>query len=223
MKRASYGNLISSFILLACLTQPACGGDDGEDPKPMDAGQDAGRDGGMDAGDAGGVIDAAVKLSDGEILGILSAFNGVQVTVPAGVLNRTMNAAVRTYMQAVVAERNAALNRQSAIVTALMVSPMSTTYSMQYTTEGSVQAATLNSQSAATFDPAFLDWQIQMQDRLLKQMKDIMMPSATADAVKAELTVLQNEITARVAQARSLRNPSDAGMSPLDAGKPDGG
>jgi hypothetical protein len=222
MKRVSYGNLIPSFILLACLTQPACGGDDGGDPTPMDAGQDAGRDGGMDAGDTG-VIDAAVRLSDGEIMGILSGFNGVQVTVPAGVLNRTMNSAVRAYIQAVVAERNAALTRQAALVTSLMISTMSTTYSMQYTTEGSTQSAILNSQGAATFDAAFLDWQIQMQeDRLLKQLKDIMIPSATSDAVKAELTIVQNEITARVAQARSLRNPSDAGTQ-LDAGKTDGG
>lgn len=223
MKRVTRGSLIPSFILLACLTQPACGGDEGEeDPTSMDAGKDAGRDGGMDAGDAS-ATDAAVKLTDGEIFGILSAFNGVQVTVPAGVQNRTMNTAVRTYMQTVVAERNAALTRQSALLASLMITPAGTTFSMQYTSEGATQAALLNSQSAATFDAAFLDWQIQMQSRLLDQVKGIMKGSATADVVKTELNLVETEITARVAQARALRNPSDAGTTLLDGGKNDGG
>jgi putative membrane protein len=211
---------LGCLSLMVCL---AAGCDDDEsdgngEETVSDAGADAGRDasidaslrpdGGLDATTADAARDAAIALTEAQVVGIATTINTGEIE--AGMLASTKATSddVREFASMMVTMHGAANTRAAALGVAPATSTPMTQLMMMST--ATLQALTASPQGAQ-FDQAYVQSQVTMHQEALTTFDSLLLPNATTPALVSELTRTRGEVAMHLSQARGLLEDVDGG------------
>jgi putative membrane protein len=240
--RAICGLSLAGALLIGC------GDDDDEESVDsgngtrVDAGTDASvrSDGGLDASadidatiarDAAAAIDgatfteatvndAAITLSEPQVVGVAAASNTGEIDLANLALTRAQSGAARDYAAMMVSMHTAAQQRQNA----LGIQPQPSTQQALLTMTSNTAKQTLQNTAAPLFDVAYLDTQVAAHTVVRNLIDEVLLPSATTPALRTELTTTRGEVVAHLELAQRLSNTAaDGGLPTSDGGTTDGG
>jgi len=230
----NYKNLRWSIITLAVIGGlSACSSDESSTGTDGSAGAGGGNEGGaqFDAADGSDVTtdggdgstdgseaslgDAAI-LSEAQVLGVLTSANQGEINEGNLAPGRASSPAVLAFAARMVTEHTAALNRVTALASSTGLSPVAspTSQALDATSASTVQA--LTPLSGSVFDVAYIQSQVAAHNTVLNNIDRQLLPSATTDALRSELT------TTRAAVAEHLQDAQGIIAGLQDAGAADG-
>ena len=219
----NYKNLRWSIITLAVIGGlSACSSDESSSGTDGSAGAGGGNEGGaqFDAADGSDVTtdggerrgggrstdgseanvgDAAI-LSEAQVLGVLASANQGEINEGNLAPGRASSPAVLAFAARMVTEHTAALNRVTALASSTGLTPVAspTSQALDAISASTVQA--LTPLSGSVFDVAYIQSQVAAHNTVLNNIDRQLLPSATTEALRSELT------TTRAAVAEHLQD-----------------
>ncbi|HKU38118.1 MAG TPA: DUF4142 domain-containing protein, partial [Polyangiales bacterium] len=167
------------------------------------------------SGGAGGAT-ATRTLTDAQIAAVTTVANSGEVDLGTLAVARAVLPAVRDFAQMMVTMHTAAQTRQSAVLATLGVQIAPNPISTQLEADAMALRGQLTSASAAAFDRAYIQSQVDVHMRVLTTFDEQLLPNATAPALRADLMLARGEVAAHLALARTLLatldDLSDAGV-----------
>lgn len=180
--------------------------------------------GGTSAGGAGGADDAdagvdTIELNDGQIAQITTVVNTGEITLGMLALNRGQVPAARDYAASMIAMHQAAQERQTALVTALGITPSPSSLSDRLAQDAMSIQNTLTTADAASFDLLYIQSQVDLHARVLNTIDEQLLPNVTAEMLRDDLVITRTEVVAHWEQAREILAALQ-GVDGADAGVP---
>jgi putative membrane protein len=169
--------------------------------------------------DDAGSAPVVAGLEDGQITELLGSVNTIQVSLGTLAVERALDPEVRNYAQTLVTMHNAAQARQTAVIEALTLMQAPSKLSEAIETEATATRNQLQNATAIQFDFAFVSEQVRLHTQVLEAIDEQLLPSVTAEALRAELVVTRTDVEAHLTEARRLLTTLDGGAD-ADAGIP---
>jgi putative membrane protein len=180
----------------------------------MDGGSDGGRDAALDATTSS--PDAAARITEPQVVGVTSAINAGEIQAGTLASEKAVSGPAIDFAEMMVTMHTAAQQRQSALGIAAAPSPQRTAVESAAMT---AQQMLMNTPAGPGFDLAYLESQVTMHLMALELIDEVLLPSATTQALRNELTGTRAEVAMHLAQARDLVSRArDGGLPAADAG-----
>ena len=157
---------------------------------------------------------AALTLSDAQIASIALTANAGEIEQNMVAEAKTNRASIAAFARDLVAMHTAAQQRETALFATVGLVPADNPTSAQLRDASSAIVARLRAASAADFDAIYIMSQIDVHSMVLNLIEQTLLPQASSDSVRIELTTMRNEVRAHLATATQLRDTLDD----LDAG-----
>jgi putative membrane protein len=154
-----------------------------------------------------------VKVTDGEILGVLGAVNQGEVKAGELAKERSSAAAVDEFAQHMIDAHSQA---QGTVLAVSGLEPTSSGLSRSIEEQGTAEMAKLQGLQGAEFDRAYAESQAKMHQQVLDTIDSILLKQATSREVKSLLETLRPQVAEHLAHAQQLETPS----APAGAGAP---
>jgi putative membrane protein len=168
----------------------------------------AGRGSASPGGSISGPDGSAVTLSDEEIASVALTANMGEVQQNMIALMRAQSADARNYAQDMVDMHSAALERETALATSIMLTPADNPIAVMLRSDSDRVVETLQSAPADEFDPIYLRSQVDVHQNVLNLIETVLQPSAQAEPLKQELTLMRETVSAHLERARGLAGGS---------------
>ena len=149
---------------------------------------------------------AQEKLTDSQILGVLSAANGGEIRLGQLASRLAYSGKVRTFAQMTVDAHFAAELKVSAAG-----SPSSSNLSRKLEAEAAAQLAALQGLAGGDFDRSYVEYQVATLQQLLQIFDKILLPNVRSRDVSALLASLRPMIVKHLDAAQQLRTPTTTG------------
>jgi putative membrane protein len=187
---------------------------DSDDDVVGDAGSDGGDidasvrpDGSLDASNDSSMNDAAVALTEAQVVGLASAINDGEISAGQLASTKATDPDVKEFATMMVTMHTAANTRASA----LGITPADSAPQNEVETMAAMVATTLqNTPAGAEFDSTYVESQVVMHTAALSAFDRMLLPNAKTPALVAELQRTRGEVVMHLSEAQALR--SDAGM-----------
>jgi predicted outer membrane protein len=85
-----------------------------------------------------------------------------------------------------------------------MITPVASNLSTSFEQGAQRTSATLQATSAAGFDLAYVQSQIEIHTQVLATFDDVLLPSVTAPALRTDLTLARADVQSHLTQAQAL-------------------
>lgn len=142
---------------------------------------------------------------DGQIAQILSNANQGEIAQARVALRRARFQAVKDFAQHMISAHGKAQMRQTALYRSLRIKTEKSKIGNLIDAHGSAVLNYLHKQPAASFDRAYMSFQV-MQHRFLLQVLDReLIPHATNPALRAELVKMRADVVQHLVHARAIR------------------
>jgi len=160
-----------------------------------------------------------VKLTDAQIAAVVSTANSGEIEMGMFALTRALDSGVRDFAQMMVTMHTAAQARSTAVLLQVGVTPEPNATSAQLMSDAQAMTARLRDASADQFDLVYIAGQVDVHTKVLMLIDDQLLPSATAEPLRADLMVTRGEVQMHLQAAMTLMsrvegNTEDAGVSP---------
>jgi putative membrane protein len=161
---------------------------------------------------------SASRLTDAQIAAVTSTANSGEVDMGMLALERAQLPEVRDFAQMMVTMHSAAQQRAMGVLQALGVTPAPNPVSDRLKSDADAMLVQLRSTEASQFDLIYISGQVDVHMKVLQLIDDQLLPSATADALKADLTTARGEVQMHLQLATALmaqlEDSLDAGVGP---------
>ena len=144
-------------------------------------------------------------LTDGQIAGVRKAMDENQIEQARLAEQRSVNSRVRDFASELFAEHSSAKERQVELLDRFGMIPIESRNSAAVEGQGERSLATLSAAKDADFDRAFLDVEVDEQQKMLDTLDHELLPNAQNEALKAELVNLVSRISSKVKEALDIR------------------
>jgi putative membrane protein len=151
--------------------------------------------------EASGKSAAATKITDAEILGVLSAVNRGEVKAAELAQERSITPAVDELAQHVIATHSQA---QEKVLAVKALEPSTSGLSRSLEEQGTAEMAKLQGLAGAEFDRAYADSQARMHQQVLETIDSTLMPQSQSDEVRAVLEALRPQVADDLARVQQL-------------------
>jgi putative membrane protein len=178
--------------------------------------------GGGPTTDASDVADAAILLSDAQIMGVLHVANQGEVEAAILAEMRAVNAAVRAFAMEMNRDHSAADRDLLNVGADAGLAPADSPISLTLTATAMQKVQALQSLQGIAFDRAYMTDQVEMHSQVLTLITDVLLPSAMNAVLRMQVTMAREAVTMHLANARQLlqaisADGGDAGDGPADA------
>ena len=129
----------------------------------------------------------APKLTDPEIASVAVVANQSDINFANIALTKSKDAKTLNFAKTMIADHQAIIDMAVALVTKLKVTPKDNAVSKQYTASAKETEKMLNSQSAKTFDKAYVDNEVSYHKAVIAAVKTVLIPQAQNAELKALL------------------------------------
>lgn len=157
--------------------------------------------------EASGGPAAATKITDAEILGVLSAVNRGEVKAAELAQERSITPAVDELAQHVIATHSQA---QEKVLAVKALEPSTSGLSRSLEEQGTAEMAKLQGLAGAEFDRAYADSQARMHQQVLETIDSTLMPQSESDEVRAVLEALRPQVADDLARVQQLESTGAA-------------
>jgi putative membrane protein len=162
-------------------------------------------------------------LTDAQIAAVTTAANTGEIQLGNLALARARLPEVRAFAQEMIDMHGAAQARATAVAQTLNIVPTMNDLSTQLEQDAQQVATMLQNTPAAGFDLAYTQSQVDIHTQVLEIFDRVLLPSATAPALKTDLTLARADVQRHLMQAQMLLALVQSAPSDLDAGTEDGG
>jgi putative membrane protein len=159
-------------------------------------------------------------VTDSQIVSIVSTANSGEIELGNLAVQKASVAPVLAFAQMMITMHTAAQARQASLLPTLNLTPEDNMVSMRLREEAMSVAARLQPLTATSFDVAYIESQVAIHTEVLGLFDDVLLPSVTAPALRADLVLARGEVAAHLAEARLLLAALQGGP---DGGMDDGG
>jgi putative membrane protein len=149
---------------------------------------------------------AAPAVTDPQIAAIVVAAN--QVDIDAGELakERGTDPRVKEFAQRMITDHSGVNQAATDLVTKLGVTPEPNATSQKLTADGEASRTTLQGQSGAAFDRAYVDQEVAYHQAVLDAIDQTLIPSAQNAELRALLEQTRPAVAAHLEHARQLQS-----------------
>jgi putative membrane protein len=144
-------------------------------------------------------------LTDGQIAGVRKAMDESQIQQARLAEERSANSRVRDFAAELVAEHSNAKERQTELLDRFGMISIESRNSTAVEGQGARSLASLRAAKDADFDHAFLDVEVDEQQKMLDTIDHLLIPNAQNEALKAELLDLVSRVSSKVKEAFDIR------------------
>ena len=144
------------------------------------------------------------QLSDGEILGVIKMANEAEVVTSQLAVQKATAPEVREFAQQMIDEHGEAdlkVDQTAAAAEPASESEKASTIA----DEAKRKIESLNGQTGAAFDRAYLESQVKMHQDVLATIQDELLPDAESAEVRQLLETLRGDVQQHLAKAEQLR------------------
>jgi putative membrane protein len=191
---------VLSLMMLAALT--ACGGG-------QDEGQTGGETATLDTAAAAPAESPAPApaggVTDPQIAGIVVAANEVDIKAGELAQSKATNPQVKEFAQRMITDHTGVNQAASDLVTKLGVTPEESPTSQQLRQGGEQNRTTLQGQSGAAFDRAYIDNEVAYHQAVLDAINNTLIPNAQNPELKALLQQTAPAVEAHLQHARQIQ------------------
>ena len=178
--------------------------------------------GGSPTADASDVADAALRLTDPQVIGVLHAANLGEVQAAMLTEMRAVNAAVRMFAMDMNRDHSAADRDLLNVGADAGLAPADSPISVTLTATAMQKLQALQPLQGTAFDRAYMTDQVDMHSQVLTLITDLLLPSAMHAALRTQVTMARDAVTMHLANARQLlqaisADGGDAGDAAADA------
>jgi putative membrane protein len=167
------------------------------------------QDGGM-AGAPGGVdtpdmaVDAAA-LTDAQIAHVLHTSNQAEVEDGREAAQKSTNATVKQFANQMVTDHGAADDKLKALATQKTMTPETNPLSEKMQKDHAEAKSRLASLTGAAFDKAYADHQVEMHQKTLDTIDNMLLPNTDDPELKAMITGMRPTIAAHLDHAKMMQ------------------
>ena len=185
-------------VAAALTLAAACGGSDADTQAPADSAA-------ASAPAVEAAAPAASAVTDPQIAAIVVAAN--QVDIDAGELakERGTDPRVKEFAQRMITDHSGVNEAATELVTRLGVTPEPNATSQKLTADGEASRTTLQGQSGAAFDRAYVDQEVAYHQAVLDAIDQTLIPSAQNAELRALLEQTRPAVAAHLEHARQLQ------------------
>ncbi|MEO8877207.1 MAG: DUF4142 domain-containing protein [Polyangiaceae bacterium] len=145
------------------------------------------------------------SLSDGEIAAITNAANQGEIDQAKLALKKAKSAKVKKFAQMMIDHHTAAMNDQVKLVNTAKITPSSNSMSQQIGTDGATALSSLQNDSGADFDKAYIDLQVNEHQQVLTTLDQKLIPAAANPDLKAALVAFEPKVAEHLKKAQALQ------------------
>jgi putative membrane protein len=187
-------------VAAALVLSAACGDSDADTQAAADSTAVA-----VPAAESAAPAAPAATVTDPQIAAIVVAAN--QVDIDAGELAkaRGTDPRVKEFAQRMITDHGGVNQAATDLVTRLGVTPEPNATSQKLTSDGEASRATLQGQSGAAFDKAYVDQEVAYHQAVLDAIDQTLIPSAQNAELKALLEQTRPAVAAHLDHARQLQ------------------
>jgi putative membrane protein len=189
-----------------------------------DAGVDAAGPGAGDAADGAAPArdasrdlspDAAVRLSDTQVLGVMLEANTGEAAAGQVAVTRASSDSVKTYAQRMIDEHGAANEHLAMVIETMHVTPDDSPIRRTLHAQAGAAVDTLWATPPARFDAEYMTSQVAMHAMVLELIDTVLMPSASAE-LRADVVAMRDTVVMHLEAARSVLADlsADGGAAP---------
>jgi putative membrane protein len=166
--------------------------------------------------DGGDATDAAIRLSEAQVIGVAAAINATEIEAATLAQARAVSTGARDYATMMIAMHTATQQRQAALGIAPAPSPAQTTVN---TLAAAALQRLQSTPAGSAFDAAYLQSQYSLHGNARDLIDSLLLPSATTAALRDELNRTRGEVVTHLKLAEmALRTLYDAGVPTNDGG-----
>lgn len=144
-------------------------------------------------------------LTDADIAAITNAANKGEVDQAKLALQKAKNPKVKKFAQMMVDHHTAAINDQNKLMTSVKITPSSNAQSKQLGDDGATALSSLQNDSGADFDKAYIDLQVNEHQQVLTTLDQKLIPAAQNPDLKAALVAFEPKVAEHLKKAQALQ------------------
>jgi putative membrane protein len=147
----------------------------------------------------------ASTVTDPQIAAIVVAANDVDIAAGNLARERASDQRVKDFAQRMITDHTGVNKAATDLVTRLGVTPEPNATSQKLTSDGEASRTTLQGQSGAAFDKAYVDQEVAYHQAVLDAIDQTLIPSAQNAELKALLEQTRPAVAAHLDHARQLK------------------
>jgi putative membrane protein len=222
----SWGGLAVAVAGAVAMVHVGCNDDNNQPSGTASTGGTTGTssldDAAVATGDDAGVVDtgadAVTRLSDGAVAAVMAEANGGEVLAGQLVSTQSQSDEVRAFAQRMVTDHSMANERLMTLLQRTAISPEDSEPQRMLAAATLSTLARLSAMSDSAFDLAYVNSQVDMHQRVLQLLDDVLIPSAENADLSAELRSARQTAAMHLDAAQalwaSLRQQPDPGVIP---------
>jgi putative membrane protein len=160
--------------------------------------------GGNIAPPSGGSGSASALLTDAQIAAVTTAANTGEIALGNLAVGRARLPEVRAFAQEMVTMHGAAQSRSSALLETLSTIPVASNLSTSLEQDAQRVSAMLENASAADFDLAYIQSQVQIHTQVLEIFDEVLIPSVSSPAIRTDLSLARADVQQHLTEAQAL-------------------
>lgn len=206
--RVSFAVVVAAVLALG----PAgCGDDDGA--KVGDGGAGPGGDGstGTTSLGDGGAAAGSARVSESVVAGVMIELYNGQSTLGNLALTRAQSPGVKSLAQKIATDHVMAFQRMMMLLQKLGLSAGDSDQRRALTMTIQTAMSQLSSLSGAAFDTAYAKGQVDLCQLVLRQLDELLIPSAQNPELKAELATVRGAVAMHLTMAQAAAGAGGSG------------
>jgi putative membrane protein len=144
----------------------------------------------------------AMKLNDGEILGVADTANGGEVDQGKVAASKAQSPAVKAFANRMIADHSAAKQKVEETAKEIGVAESTSDLDKELKTSGQALLTELKNTNAANFDRVYMQAQLDLHKKVLKTINEELMPQTSSPKVKAVLADMRTHVQHHLALAQ---------------------
>lgn len=144
----------------------------------------------------------AVKLNDGEILGVADTANGGEVDQGKIAAARGQSQAVKAFANRMIADHGAAKQKVEATAKEIGVAETTSDLDKDFKTSGEALLTQLKKADSANFDRVYMEAQLDLHKKVLRTINEELIPQTSSAKVKAVLADMRTHVQHHLALAQ---------------------
>lgn len=145
------------------------------------------------------------KLTDPEIASVAVVANQVDIQAASQAQKRSTDAAVRDFAKTMIADHQSVIDKATALVTKLGVTPKSNALSVQLTNDGQKMRRKLQTMTGKAFDKAYIDNEVSYHKAVITTVTDTLIPQSQNEELKALLESVVPVLKAHLEHAEMIQ------------------
>lgn len=145
------------------------------------------------------------KLSDAEIASVAVAANKIDIDAAALAKSKSKNTEVLQFAQTMATDHQAVLDKATALVTKLGVTPKDNALSRQLTASANKTAKMLRVKKGRAFDKAYIDNEVAYHKAVIAALNGRLIPESQNSELKALLQSIAPAFKAHLEHAQMLQ------------------